>query len=301
MKNSLKNIKLAFMLNLFFSIFELIGGFLTNSISIISDAVHDFGDAISIAISLILEKKSIKQPDNKYTYGYLRYSVLGAFITSLMLLCSSIFVICNAINRLFNPVQINYDGMLVFSVFGIIVNLIATLKTSKGNSLNEKAVSLHMLEDVLGWVLVFVGSIVMKFFNTSIIDSILSIIISVFMLINVLKNLNSIFNIFLEKLPVEINVENIKDHLMNIEGVLDVHHIHIWSMDGESNYATIHVLVKNTIDMYEIECLKKKMKKELLEHKINHSTIEFEINKCEEIFCKIKKTEKKHHLGPYNY
>lgn len=291
MKDSLKNIKLAFVLNLFFSIFELIGGLFTNSISIISDAIHDFGDAISIAISIMLEKKSIKQPDNKYTYGYLRYSVLGACTTSLILFCGSILVIYNAIDRLFNPVEVNYNGMLVFSIIGIIVNFVAAYKTSKSHNLNEKAVNLHMLEDVLGWLLVFIGSIIMKFFDVSVIDPILSIGISVFMIINVCKNLHSIFDIFLEKTPKGIDIEHLKTHLMSIDGVIDVHHIHIWTMDGISNYATIHALVKDKVDMIEIEKIKKSLKKELLHHEITHSTIEFEVKKCSEVSCENKKIE----------
>ena len=292
MKDSLKNIKIAFILNLFFSIFELVGGILTNSISIVSDAIHDFGDAISIAISIILEKKSLKQPDDKYTYGYLRYSVFGALVTSTILLCGSILVIYNAIYRILNPVEVNYDGMIIFAIVGVLVNFIATYKTSGSKNLNEKAVSLHMLEDVFGWCLVLVGSIIIKLFDISIIDPILSIIISLFMIINVSKNLLSIFNIFLEKAPDGINIIQLKKHLMNVENVIDVHHIHIWTMDGVNNYATIHVLVGENNTLSQVEQIKKQLKEELSEHSILHSTIEFEINKCNEANCKNKKTKK---------
>ncbi len=132
-ENSSKNIKIAFFLNLCFSIFELIGGIFTNSISIISDSVHDFGDCISIGISYFFEKKSKRKPDNKYTYGYLRYSLMGALITSFVLLLGSTLVLYNAIPRLFNPEDVNYNGMLIFALFGVAINGYAAYKTSKGH------------------------------------------------------------------------------------------------------------------------------------------------------------------------
>ena len=145
-----KNILIAFILNLSFSIFEFIGGIFTGSVAIISDAIHDIGDATSIGIAFLLEKKSKKKPDNKYTYGYIGYSVIGGFITTLILLLGSFAVIYNSIQRIINPTEINYNGMIVFAIIGIIVNLIASMLTYKGDSLNQKAVNLHMLEDVLG-------------------------------------------------------------------------------------------------------------------------------------------------------
>ena len=200
-----KNILIAFLLNMSFSLFEFFGGVVTNSVSIISDAVHDLGDAISIGISLLLEKKSKKKADNKYTYGYVRYSVLGGVITTVILMIGSIFVINNAIQRLFNPVSINYSGMLIFAVIGVILNTLAALITKDGDSINQHAVNLHMLEDVLGWIIVLVGAIIMKFTDISIIDPIMSIGVAVFILINTLKNLKVVLDIFLEKTPKGID------------------------------------------------------------------------------------------------
>ena len=199
-----KNILVAFILNVSFSIFELIGGVLTNSVAIISDSVHDIGDALSIGISYFLEKKSKKEPDDKYTYGYVRYSILGAVITTVILLVGSTFVIVNSIKRLINPVTINYNGMIIFAVFGVIINFLAAYFTKEGDSLNQKSVNLHMLEDVLGWVVVLIGAIIMKFTDISIIDAIMSILVSLFILINTIKNLKSIIDLFLEKIPNNI-------------------------------------------------------------------------------------------------
>ena len=143
-----KNILIAFLLNMFFSIFELLGGIYTNSVAIISDAIHDFGDAISIGVSYGLEKKSKKKPDNKYTFGYTRYSVLGAIITNTILIIGSTLVIYNAIERIINPVEINYDGMIIFAVLGVIINFGAAYYTKDGDSLNQKSVAQQLLKQV---------------------------------------------------------------------------------------------------------------------------------------------------------
>ena len=288
-----KNILIAFVLNISFSIFELLGGLFTNSISIMSDAVHDFGDALSIGISLILEKISKKKPDEKYTYGYARYSVLGALITTIVLTVGSIFVILGGINRILNPVTINYNGMIIFAIFGVVINFLAAYFTKDGDSINQKAVNLHMLEDVLGWVVVLIGSILMKFTNISLVDSIMSIGIAIFILINAFKNLKDILDLFLEKTPKDISVEEIKKHLLEIKEIVDVHHIHIWSMDGVNNYSTMHIVTedKNTKE------LKNKIREEMNELGIYHTTIEIEDknDNCDEKECEIKINNEVHH------
>ena len=266
-----KNILVAFILNLGFSIFEFIGGTITNSVAIISDSIHDIGDAMSIGLSFFLEKKSKKKPDNKYTYGYARYSVIGSLITTIILIIGSILVVLSSIKRIINPVNINYNGMIIFAVIGVIVNFLAAYFTKSGNSLNQKAVNLHMLEDVLGWIVVLVGAIIMGFTDIKIIDPILSILVALFIFINALKNLKLIVDLFLEKTPKGINIDEIKEHILKIKGVKDVHHIHVWSLDGYNNYATIHIVSND-----KNNDIKKLVKEELKEKGINHTTIEFE-------------------------
>ncbi len=281
-----KNILVAFLLNLGFSIFEIIGGILTNSIAIISDAFHDFIDAFSIGLSYFLERKSKKKADYKYTYGYIRYSVLGALITTTFLLVGSIIVIIGAVDRLFNRADINYNGMIIISIIGIVVNFLAAYKTREGDSLNQKSVNLHMLEDVLGWVIVFIGSILMKFTDITYIDSIMSIIIAIYILIHALKNLKSVLDLFLVKTPKNVDIDALKKELLKVKNVSDIHHIHVWSMDGVNNYATIHAVI-NTKDF---EKVKKNLKEELEVHGIIHSTIEIEAkdSKCDELDCEVK-------------
>ena len=199
-----KNILFAFILNLAFSIFEFFGGIFTNSVAILSDSIHDMGDAVSIGVSFFLEKKSKKKPDNNYTYGYIRYSVLGGLITTVILLVGSILVIYNAIGRIINPVEVNYKGMIIFAIIGVVMNFIATYLTREGDSINQKSVNLHMLEDVLGWVVVLIGAIIMNFTDIRIIDPIMSIGVALFILINTLKSLKQILDLFLEKTPQNI-------------------------------------------------------------------------------------------------
>ena len=266
-----KNILIAFILNLSFAIFEFFGGIFTGSVAIVSDAIHDVGDATSIGISYFLEKKSKKKPDEKYTYGYLRYSVIGSVITTLILLVGSVIVIINAFNKIMNPTEINYKGMIIFAVFGLVINFIAAFVTHGGGSLNQKAVNLHMLEDVLGWAVVLVGAIIMNFTDIRILDPIMSIGVSVFIFINAFKNLKEVLDLFLEKTPHGINIEEIKNHILEIDGLEDVHHIHIWSMDGNSNFATMHIVTNE--DSHKI---KEKVREELSEHGISHATLELE-------------------------
>lgn len=287
-----KNILFAFIINLIFSIFEFIGGIFTGSVAIISDAIHDIGDATSIGIAFFLEKKSKKQPDEKYTYGYARYSVIGSVITTLILLFGSIMVIYNAIERIINPSEINYNGMIVFALVGVSVNFIAALLTKEGNSLNQKAVNLHMLEDVLGWLIVLIGAIVMRFTDLSIIDPLMSIGVAIFILISSIKNLKEVLNLFLETVPHNIDINEIKEHISEIEGVIGIHHVHIWSMDGHNNYATMHVVANNNY------CdIKMKIKEELKKFGIGHVTLEIESENepCYEEHCHVENVSSGHH------
>jgi len=287
-----KNILVAFLLNVSFSLFELVGGIFTRSIAIISDSVHDFGDSISILISYFLEKKSKKKADSKYTYGYARYSVLGAVITNTILITGSILVIYNAVLRIINPVKINYNGMIIFAIIGVIVNFLAAYFTRKGDSLNQKSVNLHMLEDVFGWAIVLIGAIIMKFTDISIIDPIMSIFVAIFIVSHAAKNFESIVGLFLEKMPNNISIDKIKTSLSCVKGVDDIHHVHVWSIDGYMNYATMHVLTDG-----KNKQIKKEIRKELKKIGIEHVTLELEDlkEKCSEIECNVKKVEHHHH------
>ena len=286
------NILIAFILNLFFSAFEFMGGILTGSVAIISDAVHDIGDATSIGISYFFERKSKKQPDAKYTYGYGRYSVISGGVSALLLLFGSVWGIYNSIVRIIKPVPINHNGMIILAVAGVLVNTTGAFFTRHGDSVNQKSVNLHMLEDVLGWLIVLVGAVIIKFTDFVLIDPILSFVVSVFIITNALKNINQTACILLDKAPENINIEEIIKHIKTVTAVKNIHHIHIWSMDGINNYATMHIVTN--ADSYKI---KKKVRKILSEYNICHATIESEkeYEECHEKLCRIDYNKKACH------
>ena len=280
-----KNIFTAFILNLIFSVFEFFGGIYTGSVAVISDSVHDLGDALSIGLSYFLEKKSRKQPDEKYTYGYLRYSLLGGLITTLILIQGSVIVIINAGLRLVYPKEINYEGMIIFAVIGLIVNAAGAFVTHGGSSLNQRAVNLHMLEDVSGWAVVLIGAVIMKFTKITVLDPLMSIGVAVFILYNSIKSFKKIIEVFLEKTPHNLECENIRKEILEINGVINVHHMHIWSMDGVNNYATMHIVTSN-----DFKVIKKEVKEKLYQYDIHHATLELE-DENEECLSKECKTK----------
>lgn len=277
-----RNIFIAFILNLAFSIFEFVGGAITGSVAILSDAVHDIGDAASIGLSFLLERKSKNQPDEIYTYGYARYSVLASVITLSILVFGSVGVIIGAVKRIFNPVEINYNGMIVFAVVGVAVNLLAAFFTRDGASLNQKSVNLHMLEDVLGWAVVLVGAVIMRFTDIKLIDPVMSIGVSVFILFEAVKGFCTIGDIFLEKVPHGYCLSEITQAISKTEGVLGCHHVHLRSLDGERLYLTAHIVSDG-----DFRKVKSEVKSTLSELGISHSTLEFEDKEevCDEINC----------------
>ena len=291
------NILLAFILNLSFAVLEFFGGIFIGSVAILSDAIHDLGDAVSIGISYFLERKSHKKPDDKYTCGYARFSVMGSVVTTLILLFGSILVIIGAVQRIISPTPIAYDGMILFAIFGVIMNLAAAIITRGKGSLNQRAVNLHMLEDVLGWVVVLVGAVVMRFSNFALLDPIMSMGVALFILFHAVRNLKEAIDLFLERVPHGIRVSDIKAHVEAVEGVMDAHHIHVWSMDGQSHYATLHIKVAEGSDTRHI---KEVVRAELAAYGIIHVTLELEAptENCHCVECDLTlATTLGHHHG----
>ncbi len=293
-----KNILVAFLLNLSFSLLELIGGAFTGSVAIVSDAVHDFGDALSIAISYFLEKKSKRSPDAKYTFGYGRYSVIGSVITTLVLMVGSVLVLVQAVQRLFAPQPVHSGGMLLLAAIGFAVNLVAAFVTREGDSLNQKAVNLHMLEDVIGWAVVLVGAAIMRLTDWMIIDPLLSVGMAIFILFHAVGHLKESLDLFLEAAPEEISVAEIRQAALAVEGVSDVHHVHIWSMDGSHNFATMHIITGTPCAE-----LKTAVRHSMEKLHISHITMELESpdEHCAEPICCPADTEHAHAHGHHHH
>lgn len=273
---SQKRIKAAFLINFLFTLIEIVGGLLTNSVAILSDAIHDLGDTISLGISWGLEKVSKRDPDEKYTFGYDRFSLLGGIVSSLVLFGGTIFILTETIPRLLSPESVDPLGMLGFAVLGVLFNLAAYIKVRSGESLNEQAVTLHLLEDVFGWVAIMIGSILILLFDWVFIDPLLSIIITIYIFIHVLRNLKEILKVLLQKVPEKIDVDIIEENIKNIKGILKVYHTHIWSLEGSKVMFSTHIVVPITMRPKQLMDVKEQIREYLKEEGISHVTIECE-------------------------
>ncbi|WBL26973.1 cation diffusion facilitator family transporter [Zunongwangia sp. HGR-M22] len=287
-----KNLKIAFFLNLGFTILEFFGGIYVNSVAIMSDAVHDLGDSLSLGTAWYLDKKSHKAADNKYSFGYKRFSLLGALINSLVLIAGSVYVISEAVGRLFDPQPSDAQGMIIFAIIGVLVNGYAAWKLSGGSSLNEKTVSWHLLEDVLGWVAVLIVAIVLKFTDNQYLDPALSLLITLYILYNVIIRLKETLYIFLQGVPKEINPEKIKEDILKINNIESLHHMHVWSLEGEHHVFTSHIKLKNITYLQELLEVKKQIKNLLKEYHFDHYTIETELDNET---CELISSEKHDH------
>lgn len=275
-QHSSKNLKTAFFLNLFFTIFELFGGLYTNSIAIISDAIHDLGDSLSLGLAWFLDVKSKKPQSKTFSFGYRRFSLLGALINSIILITGSVFMINAAVGRILEPQASDAKGMFFFAIVGVAVNSYAAWKTSSGKTLNEKVITWHLLEDVLGWLAIMVVSIVMLFTDNMYLDPILSLLITIFILWNVIKRLKETLFIFLQGSPEDISKEAIEKEILEIPQVHSLHHTHIWSLDGEHHVFTTHVKLGPIENIEELCTVKKQIKSVVQKFPFEHYTIETE-------------------------
>ncbi len=266
----------AFFLNLGFTVIELVGGVLTNSTAIMADAVHDLGDTLAIGFAWWLQGYSVRQADTKFTYGYRRFSLLGALISGALLIAASGWVLSESIPRLADPVMPHTEGMLLLAIVGIAVNGYAAYRLSRGKSLNERALNWHLLEDVLGWVAVLIVAATLQFFDWPILDPALSIIFTVFIAFNVTRLLVETARVFFQAVPDEIVHRQIVTVLQALREVKDVHKLHFWSLDGEAHVLTVHLLVDRELDAAQQKDLKARVAASLAEYNLVHTTVELE-------------------------
>ena len=268
----------AFLLNFCFTIIEFIGGWLTNSTAIMADAVHDLGDSLSIGLAWLLSKLSKKHADETFSYGYHRFSLLGALINGAVLVAGSIWVLTASFPRLFAPEMPDAQGMLGLAILGVIVNGYAAYKLSAGETLNERILNWHLIEDVLGWVAVLLLAIVLMFVDLPILDPILSIAFTLFILFNVLKNLRMAIKLFLQATPNKALQENISSALSTLDYIEEIHHFHLWSLDGERHVLTAHLVLTRTFVQQELSAMKSEISTRLYPYHLEHTTLEFEFD-----------------------
>ncbi|MDD5540041.1 MAG: cation diffusion facilitator family transporter [Candidatus Marinimicrobia bacterium] len=281
-------IGLAFGLNLVFALFELFGGLWINSMAVISDALHDFGDSMSLGFVWYFKRIARRQQDNRFTYGYQRYALLGAIVNMIVLIIGSLIVLSQAMPRLLHLVKPNSTGMLIFAIFGILVNGLVVYRMRGQRSLAEQAVTWHMMEDVLGWIAVLIVSLVLKFTNWYFLDPLLSIIIMVFILYKVIGNFRKTMAVFLQSAPENINNDEINRQLSKLEKVKSAHHTHIWSLDGEHNVLTTHIVVEADTTRAEVQNIKNRIKTLTESYHCEHLTVEIEY---EDEDCSMNKNE----------
>ncbi|KHE73225.1 cation diffusion facilitator family transporter [Halobacillus sp. BBL2006] len=274
--SSTGKIKVAFFLNFGFTIIEIIGGILTNSMAILSDALHDLGDSLSLGLAWFLQNFSKKDQSSDFSFGYKRFSLLAALINSVVLIVGSTFILFEAVPRLLHPESPNTTGMMLLAILGILVNGAAVIRLQGGESMNQKVMTWHLLEDVLGWVAVLIVSIVMTFADLPILDPIASIGITLYILYNVVLNFIQTMRLFLEGVPKNINLEDIINKINKIEHVRSTHHTHLWSMDGENHAFSTHVVVPADANKEDVCSVKDQIKNVIHEIHLEHVTIEVE-------------------------
>lgn len=270
MKSS-RNMTIAFLLNFSFAIIEFIFGLLFHSSAVLADAVHDTGDALAIGLSTLFEKISIKKEDRNYTLGYKRYSLLGALLTSVILLVGSTLVIVENVPKLFAPERVNYDGMLILGIVAIVVNTAASRVVSRGHSHNESILSLHFLEDILGWLAVIGVSIILRFTDWYFLDPLLSLIIAGFILSKALPKFWENIQIFLDHVPSDVDLSQLYQEIAVLENVRAITQLNVWTTDGLEKYAMLHICLENPKLLAETQIV---LRQKLLAYGIAKVTIQ---------------------------
>lgn len=262
---------LAFFLNLSYAIVEFIAGGIFGSSAVLADSVHDLGDAVAIGVSAVLETISNREEDSRYTLGYKRFSLLGALITAVILMTGSVFVILENITKLFHPQPVNDEGILWLGIIAVTINVLASLVVRKGKTKNESILSLHFLEDTLGWVAVILMAIVLRFTDWYILDPLLSLVISFFILSKAIPRFWSTLKIFLDAVPEGVNIKQVKSDLEQLDHVASINQLNLWTMDGLEKNAIVHVCLEHVKHM---EVCKESIRDLLKESGFQNVTIE---------------------------
>ena len=262
---------IAFFLNLSYAIVEFIAGGIFGSSAVLADSVHDLGDAIAIGISAFLETISNREEDRQYTLGYKRFSLLGALVTAIILMTGSVLVILENVTKILNPQPVNDEGILWLGIIAVSINVLASLVVGKGKTKNESILSLHFLEDTLGWLVVILMAIILRFTDWYILDPLLSLVISIFILTKAIPRFWSALKIFLDAVPEGVDIQKIKTDLAELDHVASINQLNLWTMDGLEKNAIVHVCLK---EMEHMETCKESIRIFLKDCGFQNITIE---------------------------
>ncbi len=274
-KQATKNLSFALILNLIFNIIVILGGIFTNSVAILTDAIHDLGDTLAIIIAWIMQKISQKKGNEKFTYGYKRFSVLGAVITSTIVICACTIVLYEAIERIFSPELSSPEGMIIVAILGIIFKGLSVYTLYHGKTFNERSILVHLTGDVVEWILVLILSLVLFLNNYPLLDPIASILISIWIIYNLGKNLYKSLKVILQGAPDDFNIQEFKKEIQRIDGVKGISDLHVWSMDGISHILTIKIMVSRETDLLTLSHIKYHINEIAIKYEIYDSTVEF--------------------------
>ena len=269
------SIWLAFFLNLSYAIVEFIAGGIFGSSAVLADSVHDLGDALAIGISALLETISNREEDRQYTLGYKRFSLLGAMLTAVILMIGSVLVILENITKIAHPQPVNEKGILWLGIIAVAINVLASLVVCKGKTKNESILSLHFLEDTLGWLAVILMAIILRFTDWYILDPLLSLVISIFILSKAIPRFWSALKIFLDAVPEGVDIKQVKNDLEQLDHVVSVNQLNLWTMDGLEKNAIVHVCLE---EIEHIEYCKESIRNLLKDYEFQNVTIEVDAN-----------------------
>ena len=278
-KKSKKTLYVTLFLTLFFALMELFGGLFSNSLSLVGDSFHMFSDVLALGASMVAIYFEAKKPTEKFTYGFLRLEVVVAFLNGIVLMLISVGMIYESVIRFFNPREIDFGSMFFIALIGLIFNIVITWilfsSTKKENNINIKSAMLHFLGDLLNSVGVIISSIIIYFTNFVYIDIIMSVVISVIIFTGGYKISKEAFFILMEAVPSEINLSALRNELLNIDGIKNIHELHVWKNDNEEISFTAHILLDN-YEKHNNYRIINEIKEKLTVYDIFHMTVQIE-------------------------
>ncbi len=276
-----KNMGITILLNVFITVGQIVGGLISGSVALLSDALHNFSDVISLLLSYITNRIATRKPTEKQTYGLKRAEILSALINSATLIGIAVFLIIEGVKRMLNPQQINFDIVIWFAVGSIVINFLSVLMLHKDSkeSLNVRSAYLHLLTDVLTSVAVLIGGLLMKFFGIYRIDSILSVVIAVYLIYSSYSLLAESVKILMQFTPKDIDMDSICNKISGLEDVDNIHHVHIWQLNDKETIFEAHVDFNEDLMLSNFQNTLTQIENILSERGIHHSNIQPEYHR----------------------
>jgi len=276
-------IGVSILLNILITVGQVIGAGISGSIALMTDALHNFSDVISLIISYIANKLTTKEATTSKTYGYKRAEILAAFINSATLIGVAIFLMIEAYHRFSSPVEIQADIVIWFAIGSIVINFLSVviLHNDSKDNMNIRSAYLHLLTDVMTSIAVMLGGFAMKYYNVFWIDGLLTLLIASYLIYSSYSLLMEATKVLMQFTPEGINLENIGKEVCDIDGIKNIHHIHVWQLNDNKYMLEAHLEMESDIKLSEFQIILQKVENLLKKHGIDHTNIQPELNKCD--------------------